>query len=282
MRFKGVKEMGEDIRKHLARLVRGRYDLVVGVPRSGLLPASLVALYLHLPFTDVEGLIAGRLIQGGLRSKFGNLTRPLHALVLDDSVLGGGQMGRTRRQIEAAHLPHRIEYAAIYGCDRGRHAVDFYLEQVEPPRTWGWNILQRPALGDYLVDLDGCLCRDPTAAENDDGSHYRAFVIGAAPLRVPAFQIGRIITCRLERYRALTEAWLRQHGYKWTALVMMQYDTAEERRRYGRHAEWKAENYLRMGHSASLFIESSHVQAQKIFALTRRPVFCTDTWEMFT
>jgi hypothetical protein len=42
-------------------------DLVVGVPRSGLLPATLLALHRHLPMADLDGFLAGRIYDGGRR-----------------------------------------------------------------------------------------------------------------------------------------------------------------------------------------------------------------------
>ena len=32
-------------------------DLVVGIPRSGMLPANLIAMYLNKPFTDINSFL---------------------------------------------------------------------------------------------------------------------------------------------------------------------------------------------------------------------------------
>ena len=40
-------------------------DLVVGLPRSGLLAANILALYRNLPVADLDGFLAGRTLGAG-------------------------------------------------------------------------------------------------------------------------------------------------------------------------------------------------------------------------
>ncbi len=56
MNYKTIKDLNETIIKSLPLIPRD-VDLIVGTPRSGLMTATLLALYLNLPLTDVEGLI---------------------------------------------------------------------------------------------------------------------------------------------------------------------------------------------------------------------------------
>jgi len=64
-------------------------DLIVGVPRSGLLSANILALKLNLPLTDIAGLCEGRIFQSGQRGKNFQIKDVQHALVVDDSVWSG-------------------------------------------------------------------------------------------------------------------------------------------------------------------------------------------------
>ena len=48
MNYRSIADLNHTILKQLHMLPRD-FDLVVGVPRSGMLPANLIALYLNLP-----------------------------------------------------------------------------------------------------------------------------------------------------------------------------------------------------------------------------------------
>ncbi|HEX2099826.1 MAG TPA: phosphoribosyltransferase, partial [Candidatus Synoicihabitans sp.] len=68
-------------------------DLVVAIPRSGIVPATVIALGLNVPTTDVDGLLSDRLIASGhtrrLRRPVERVSDCRHALVVDDSVRTG-------------------------------------------------------------------------------------------------------------------------------------------------------------------------------------------------
>ncbi len=64
MNFRSIQDLNEAIVRGLPRIPRD-VDLVVGIPRSGLLAGSILALHLNVPLTDLQGLIEGRTIQSG-------------------------------------------------------------------------------------------------------------------------------------------------------------------------------------------------------------------------
>jgi orotate phosphoribosyltransferase len=257
-------------------------DLVVGIPRSGFLPANLLSLYRNLPLTDVEGLLEGRQIAAGRRFLETNGGRqgeaPRRVLVLDDSVWGGKTMERVRARIGAAGLPHRIEYGAVYMRPGSEGAVDHYAELVDVPRLFEWNILHARKLDRFCLDIDGVLCRDPDAAVNDDGPRYREFLCGAEPIYLPSRPVGWLVTSRLEKYRAETEEWLARHGVEYGELIMLDLPDPSMRRRTKLHGAFKAEVYQRTG--AELFYESSLSQAILIANTALKPVLCVDTMQM--
>ena len=53
MNFITFEELGECIYTNISKVPRN-VDLIVGIPRSGTLAANLLALYLNLPFTDID------------------------------------------------------------------------------------------------------------------------------------------------------------------------------------------------------------------------------------
>ncbi|CAN5151732.1 phosphoribosyltransferase family protein [soil metagenome] len=282
MHYRSVADLNDQVVKWTAQLPRD-LDVIAGVPRSGLLVANLLALHLNLPLTDVEGLLQGKVFEGGarLRRRGGSnpLGGPKKVLIVDDSVHSGKQMHAVRERLAAAALPHDVSYAAAYVKPGAEELVDFFADVVPLPRCFEWNLMHsRELLSMSCMDIDGVLCRDPNHDENDDGENYLRFLECTAPLYLPTETVGWFVTCRLEKYRGHTEAWLARHGVRCEELLMMGYPDQASRQAANAYATYKAEIYRRTG--ARLFIESSPEQALEIAMLSRKPVFCMDTRAM--
>lgn len=279
MNYRSVAELNSDARRLAGELPRD-IDVIVGIPRSGLLAANLLCLHVDLPMVDVDGLCEGRTLGTGHRYKEDtlDLSGVERVLVVDDSVNSGTQMRETQSRLDGEDLPFEIEYAAIYVTQTGYQYVDYWAEVVEKPRVFEWNLMHHPMLENFCVDIDGVLCRDPTRAENDDGDNYIEFISGVDADIVPSKKIGWLVTCRLEKYREETEAWLEKHGIEYENLVMMDHPSMEARQAAGDHAAYKADVYESTG--AALFVESSLSQAAEIAERTGKPVYCHETAEM--
>lgn len=265
----GMREVPQDV------------DLIVGIPRSGLLAAMLFSLYLNKPVTDLDGLLQGRVLSTGKRPLHKGAANPIddarRILVVDDCISQGTEMDKARAKIKEAGLDDRVLFLAVYSFPENPHKADIVLEVVPRPMTFQWSCMHSPNLANFCVDIDGILCADPTEAQDDDGRNYRAFLRDAKPLFTPVVEIGWLVTCRLEKYRAETEDWLARHGVRYRHLVMMDYDSRTAREADKRHAEYKAKVYEETG--AQLFIESNPGLADQIAARTGRPVlsFSTNT-----
>jgi orotate phosphoribosyltransferase len=281
MKYRSVADLDEDVVAWLPQLPAD-LELIVGIPRSGLLVASLLALHLNLPMTDVAGLIEGRVLQPGPRyadDVTGLLDEPRRVLVVDDSVLLGRQLETVKTRVQTARLAHTVRYAALYPAPASEHHVDFYFEIVEPPRCFEWNLMHHPwVLSKTCMDIDGVLCRDPTPAENDDGPQYRRFLASSDRRYLPTVPVRWLVTARLEKYRSLTEEWLRANGVEYGELIMMDYPDMAARRAANAYASFKADAYARTG--ALLFVESSPTLAAEIARLSGKSVFCLETRRM--
>ena len=259
-------------------------ELIVGIPRSGLLVANLLALFRNLPLTDLEGFLQGRVLAGGRRcpdiDRPSFLSQPRTVLVVDDSVGSGQSLLEARQKIEQARLPHRIYYAAVYVVPDRMHEVDFYCEVLPMPHAYEWNLLHHPCLQEACVDIDGVLCRNPTPEEDDDGPNYQRFLREVRPLCIPSVPIGCLVTSRLEKYRGLTEQWLQRWQIPYRRLEMLPLADAATRTAFSAQAAFKAAIFRQMGEQ--LFIESSFQQAQEIAYLSRGPVLCIETQQIYT
>jgi len=270
--------MNDAIVRNLHRLPRD-IDLVVGVPRSGILAATLVSLTANIPMTDLDSFLAGRIYTSGITKRWAGLDRQTSEmrkiLVIDDSIIGGTAMRDAREKIAAAGMKGDFIFAAVFGLSLQHEETDIVLDVVPHPRMFQWNFMHHMFLEQCCVDIDGVLCLDPTEEENDDGPAYEKFLSEARPLLGPTRKIGWLVTSRLEKYRKLTEAWLDKHEIKYDHLIMLDLPSKAERQRLGAHGSFKADFYRKS--NAILFIESEHEQALKIAKLSGKPVLCVES-----
>ena len=268
-----------DLLRKKAHLYKN-FDLLVGIPRSGIFPAYVLALFLNKRCCTLNEFINGlHTNKVGLRHI--DETTIKNVLIIDDSINTGNGLEKAKSLIpkELCSL-YTIKYLAVYSLPHSSHLVDYYLEYVSSPRIFQWNYLNHPKSKQWCFDIDGVLCVDPTEDENDDGEKYRNFILNAQPLYIPTYTINTIVTSRLEKYRKETEVWLNANNVKYTNLVMLRLDSAEERRRLGCHASFKAEVY-KSKLDCDLFVESDDNQAKEIAKLSGKQCICVSSDKIY-
>lgn len=267
---RSVCDLNRAILINLPRLDRRQFDVVVGIPRSGMIPASILATQLQLPLSDVESYSRGIVYERSGRPS----SAKYRVLLVDDTVNHGTAMARAHARI--IHRACEITRFCVFGPYRGISGlVDIVCETVPGPRAFEWNMLKHARLNRWCFDFDGVLCRDPTKQENDDGPLYERFIRKAEPLHLPKRPVAHIVTGRLEKYRAGCEEWLHRHGVEFGQLHMMQHSNKAERMAAGGRGQWKAE--IMRDVQAEFFIESCPKQASIIAKHTGLPVWCTGT-----
>ena len=283
MEYRSVADLNQRISATCYRVPQD-VDLLVGIPRSGMLAANLLALHLNLPVTTLNGFIENRSIDWGMHrlpkcSHTVSAKSSRKALIVDDTILSGRQMGVARSRIESAGLSNRVLFGVIYSTKEQAANVDLTFEVCATPRVFEWNLMHSKWLSYCCVDIDGVLCVDPSRLENDDGERYANFIANAQPFLRPTTPIGMLVTSRLEKYRPLTEKWLADHNIQYGELKMMHYATMQERKADGKYAEYKSDVYA--ASDKRLFIESSSRLASRIAAIAGKPVLAVDIQEMF-
>lgn len=280
MQFRSFADLHDDVARGLATLPV-RPDLVAGIPRSGLLAAGMASVILNVPLASTDGLArnqvfgVGKTKYRGARPGAGDAGR--RVLVLDDSVSTGLSLREARAALSGLADLHDFAFAAVYGERASHPEADHVFSVVPQPRMFQWNLMHHDGLADCMLDIDGVLCPDPTNAQNDDGDAYLRFLDAAAPLLLPTKPVAALVTNRLERYRAPTEAWLARQGVRYGALHMLDAPDAAARRAMDPWA-FKADVYRRSG--AALFIESELEQAIGIAEAAQRPVLSVDVWRL--
>jgi uncharacterized HAD superfamily protein/adenine/guanine phosphoribosyltransferase-like PRPP-binding protein len=283
MHYRSLSDLSELITRNLHRIPRD-IDLVVGIPRSGILPAITISLLRNVRYADFDTFLEGRLAGAGSTKQHTGLVSGVddacHVLVIDDSLNRGSAMREARQRLQHLMGQFRFTFAAAYVVPDGESEVDIAFEVLPLPRMFEWNFIHHVYLAHACVDIDGVLCLDPCQAENDDGPNYLRFLENAAPLYKPTARIARLVTSRLEKYRPQTEAWLERHGIQYDELVMLDLPSAAERRRLGVHASYKGKVYR--DSKAMLFIESEYRQAVEIAQISGKPVLSIEGHQIIT
>lgn len=262
----------------LGRQLDGRFVGFVGIPRSGMLVASLLGIQLHAPVVGLDGILQGARLRPyhypRLSRRLQKLLPPRgDVLVVDDSLYQGQTLCQVEQLIRRqGYSGYRYFFGAIYPSPETPEDVwpDVVGPTIPAPRYFEWNLFHHPDLAEMALDMDGVLCEDPPVFD-DDGEAYQRALATAQPKHLPRVAVGTIVTCRLDRWRSLTHRWLMDHGVYYRKLVMADYPTAAERRqRCSDYGRWKGDQYRRA--AATLFIESATEQAVAIARESKKPV----------
>ena len=233
-------------------------DGICGIPRSGMLPASVIATHLHLPLFSFNG---GYVRSVGKGTRLKNTTAS-NILFVDDTTM----MGNTLKRLEG--LVGMT--ASVYVNPHSPRKPDIYAEELEPPHLLEWNLFNSGYLTNMAFDFDGVLCHDQPP--EDWGT------VTARPRYLPRKEPITIITGRLERDRLVSEAWLKDHKVKYNQLIMFD-GTEAERSRPQAVSKYKAEAFEATG--KDWFVESCQQQAQEIAEFTGAWVICTENGRVY-
>ena len=277
LHYISTEQLVADVREFIGRLPA---DLsgVAGIPRSGLLPATQIALTLHLPLFELCRTKGLRSIGTGLRMQDALIPAgPL--LVVDDSVYGGLALSTARSLLRQFHPEVQAIFAAIYPRPETLAQLDLYARPAPSPHLFEWNLFNCSQTRLFAMDFDGILCQDWPGGD-EEGEDYLRFLQRAAPRWLPRrAPVPLIVTARLEKHRAATEAWLLRQGVRWVRLVMGPWESTQQRRELYRAGQHKGEAYAES--ACTLFIESDERQAQLIFEQARKPVLCPAAGRVF-
>lgn len=261
MNYRSLADLNDALVANLHRLPRD-VDLIVGIPRSGLLAANVLSLVTNLPLTDLDSFVEGRLYSSGTTKNTSRLTIDIEdarrILVLDDSINTGEALDRARARIEAAGLQSKCLFGAVYGAKAVHEEADIVFERVKHPRMFQWNFMHHGNLERACVEIDGVLALARSAGSSDP-----------LPLHKTTRRIGRLVTSRPESERGATESWLERQGIAYGDLVM--FGRSSDPRAY---ANAKGEFYGSI--DATLFIEGHEDQAEVVARLSGKPVLSVE------
>jgi len=274
--IKSINDLNLLLVKNLHKLTELDIDIIVGIPRSGLMVATIIATHLQKPVTDLYSYIESRmLIESGKTSIIDN-NKKIKILLVDDSINTGTSMNEAVNLIKKSKFDHDITKFAVYVSPKTKLAdLDLYFECCQHPRAFQWNIWRHSYLKNWATDMDGVLCRDPIwKKENDQGPKLIKFYESAEAKFIPQKPIKYIITSRLEIHRNITENWLRKNNIKYEKLFMKSNSNDFN------HAMYKTD-IINSLNDLELYIESDMNQAELISKNVKIPVWCIDNQSVY-
>ena len=254
------------------QLVRDAVDLanklpsnaagIIGIARSGVIPASLIATHLHLPLWIFRQSM-GDIIPAGHGYRLGDRKQDGPLVFIDDTCMTGNSV-RQARDIAAKRLGGQPAlFAVVYRNPDAQQAdFDFWARELPHPHFLEWNLFNSIHLPRMAFDFDGILTRD--------GSSTPQYLPRRTELRL-------IITGRTERLRAASLHWLGQWGVSVRRMIMWTDGPTPTDPLV--IARWKAEHFGRS--TLRYFVESCPVQAQEIARLSRKRVICPAAAKVF-
>ena len=98
--YVNVADLNKLLLKKLSILPR-KFDLIVGLPESGLIPANLLSLYLNRPFSDLNSFLNGHIYKAGERGSFFSTGDLKRVLVIDDCLRSGATLKNAREKLRS-------------------------------------------------------------------------------------------------------------------------------------------------------------------------------------
>lgn len=288
MKYITLSDLSKTVRDNIWKVPRD-IDFIIGIPRSGMIAASLISSYLNVPLVDIDAFVNGVEPHGGLRLKYfkDKHKKTNKVLVIDDTVSNGTAMNKTKAKLSGVKGLEFV-YLCVYLEGRGGDVIDIYLEDLRMYTEnftkyvlYEWNIFQHhgDVMRRSLYDIDGVLCLDPPDERNE--KEYINYIKDATPLFIPMSKIGGIITYRLEKNREITKNWLEKNNVTYDELIMFDANTWEERYRSRVTPEMYKGLYYKNHDKYNLFVESDDRQAKMIAEISKKPVYCVETNKLY-
>lgn len=245
--------------KILARKLSGRgIDGVVGIARSGVLPAAIVAQNLHVPlFVFSPKSSSVTYIGGGSRLEE-SFPSPDRLVLIDDTCASGQSLAY------ASNVTGIGRGAVVYTTAAAAPRLFAYARILDLPHILEWNFWNSLYVSCVTTDLDGVLCPDPTEEDVADEERYRRWAENVQPWEGPRRSpVLAIISARPEWLRDITTRWLAKHGFKYKELIL----APEFTRDWRSQIDWKAK--VLEEKRPLIYIESSREIADALRARVR-------------
>lgn len=155
MIYKCIEDLSKTIKNNIGSLPLD-IDLVVANPRSGFLPATMIALYRNLPLCDIDSLNNDRIFECGITKKnnfIKSVKEAKNILIVEDSSYSGKSIELIKNKIPKTIIK-KCKILTIYVNSNTKKYSDYYFEVIDEARIFEWNIFHHNGLNYAAVDLE--------------------------------------------------------------------------------------------------------------------------------
>ncbi len=254
--------------------IPNNYDIIIGIPRSGLLVASIISLKFAKPLSTPE-LFIKNIIWSSIEIK--SPKKYKNVLLVDDTISSGKTMRNSLELLLSNYEGINVTTAALIATPKSKSLVDTYYKIIPEPRIFEWNMMHAKK-GKTCFDMDGVLCENCPPGVDADEEKYIKWIQSAKPYLIPSYTIDAIISNRLEKYRKDTEIWLKKHNVKYKKLIL--WDIESKDKRNGQYAKQKIKAIKLI--KPDIYFESSLSESEEIWKATGIQVMCIDEMILFS
>ena len=244
---------------------------VVGMPKSGMCTAAIIADQNNVPLLHMSSDIAKKINNCNAKGD----KSPI--LFVDDTICTGTSMANVKRTLLKQVPDETFLFFANYCTHRQRDKADIITAILREPHLLEWNLFNSTLTSRVMLDLDGVLSPDVPMVINSNEDYYIEYIANARPI---VSHLPRLFPClgfctgRLEQYRDVTEKWLLINGVRYEDLFMFG-GTLEERDSDHNMVVGKFKAKVIAGLDVEIFVESDDEQAQIITnELTKQNANC--------
>lgn len=276
MNYTSYNDLSKDIKNNLHLVRHKHFELIVGIPRSGMIPAYMIALGLNIQCTTLQSFLSNEPLTHGITRRTNTkLAKPWEAknvLFVDDSISSGKSLTLIMESLPD-HLKEKVTTSVIYSSKPVRKEVDIIFKSRSNPRIFEWNFFHHPYLENMCVNMDELFYALPTESQKKDEESWNTYITNTPANVLPSYKMHSLITGRPEKYRRQTEEWLSKNNIEYGSLIMKDSNSNDN------DINWIAEYFKNS--SAQYFIEKNKINAYKICKYAVKSVFCIDDNKFF-
>ncbi|MDN6900284.1 phosphoribosyltransferase [Oenococcus sicerae] len=209
--YRTIDDLNNLIKENLARLQSYDFDLIVGLPRRGMIPATLIGLFLNKPvvsFNELNANLASEKIGYRLQEESAKFPKSYNNILLvDDSTDEGSVFEQAITKLDDA-TAKKVTTLSIYATAKGGTRVDLHLETLEEPKLYEWNIShKKAALADAAMRFEGIIATNALTGK-------------WIPITLPSYPVKLIYSGLREKHREKLETFLHDNGVEFEQLQM--------------------------------------------------------------
>ena len=263
MLFKSYEIISNCIFNNLYKIPEN-IDLIVGIDRSGMIIALMIANYLHKKVVSFDEFIDDNF----------NIDNIKNVLITQDSTANGKRINEIKNQIKLSNKFYlNIKYIIIYYVNKNilNDINNIALEHFQSSDLMELNFIFNQ-FNLTMYQIQGNLCRKPTQEEIQNQEKYLDYINNVKPYQRPNKQIiSCIITNRPEKYRKQTQEWLKKYNYRYNKLIMMPQNINDK-------IKYKGQIYKNS--SEELYISNDEKESIEINKISNKQVLCTQTMQI--